>query len=99
MFKFLVRQLLQGKALSVEDMAELLSLKDNRNRVEDYASALHLLARAEVCRMLLKLLLMLMRDTEPTKRPAAQCVQERLATHLHSRRVSPLLAFLHYAHR
>ncbi|KAI0374941.1 hypothetical protein BV20DRAFT_934524 [Pilatotrama ljubarskyi] len=47
-FKFLVRQLLQGKALSVEDMAELLSLKDNYERVEDYATALHLLARAEV---------------------------------------------------
>ncbi|RPD66182.1 hypothetical protein L227DRAFT_539315 [Lentinus tigrinus ALCF2SS1-6] len=46
-FKFFVRRLLQGKALSVEDMAELLSLKDNRNREEDYAAALHLLARAE----------------------------------------------------
>ncbi|EIW51716.1 uncharacterized protein TRAVEDRAFT_136690 [Trametes versicolor FP-101664 SS1] len=46
-FKFLVRQLLQGKALSVEDMAEILSLKDNYERVEDYTTALHLLARAE----------------------------------------------------
>ncbi|CDO69523.1 hypothetical protein BN946_scf184785.g28 [Trametes cinnabarina] len=46
-FKYLVRQLLQGKALSVEDMAEVLSLKDNHNRVEDYTTALHLLARAE----------------------------------------------------
>ena len=94
-----MRQLLQGKALSVEDMAELLSLKDNRNRVEDYASALHLLARAEVCVMPLALLLSLMRDTEPAKRTAAQRIQERLATHLHSRRVSSSLAFLHYIHR
>ncbi|KAI0331109.1 hypothetical protein GY45DRAFT_1322812 [Cubamyces sp. BRFM 1775] len=46
-FKFLVRQLLLGKALSVEDMAEVLSLKDNHGRVEDYTTALHLLARAE----------------------------------------------------
>ncbi|KAI0362165.1 hypothetical protein OH77DRAFT_1515456 [Trametes cingulata] len=46
-FKFLVRQLLQGKALSVEDTAEVLSLKDNYERVEDYVTALHLLARAE----------------------------------------------------
>ncbi|KAH9856929.1 Non-repetitive/WGA-negative nucleoporin C-terminal-domain-containing protein [Lenzites betulinus] len=46
-FKFLVRQLLQGKALSVEDMAEILSLKDNYGKVEDYVTSLHLLARAE----------------------------------------------------
>ncbi|KAJ8487889.1 hypothetical protein ONZ51_g3889 [Trametes cubensis] len=46
-FKFLVRQLLLGKALSVEDMAEVLSLKDNHGRVEDCTTALHLLARAE----------------------------------------------------
>ncbi|KAI0636924.1 Non-repetitive/WGA-negative nucleoporin C-terminal-domain-containing protein [Trametes polyzona] len=46
-FKFFVRQLLQGKALSVEDMAEVLSLKDNYGKVEDYVTALHLLARAE----------------------------------------------------
>ncbi|KAL7283436.1 hypothetical protein ACG7TL_002866 [Trametes sanguinea] len=46
-FKYLVRQLLQGKALSVEDMAEVLCLKDNYERVEDYTTALHLLARAE----------------------------------------------------
>ncbi|KAI0780884.1 Non-repetitive/WGA-negative nucleoporin C-terminal-domain-containing protein [Trametes elegans] len=46
-FKYLVRQLLLGKALSVEDMAELLSLKDNTGRVEDFTTALHLLARAD----------------------------------------------------
>ncbi|KAI0748169.1 Non-repetitive/WGA-negative nucleoporin C-terminal-domain-containing protein [Daedaleopsis nitida] len=46
-FKYLVRQLLQGKALPVEDMADVLSLKDNKNHVEDYATALQLLARAE----------------------------------------------------
>ena len=49
MFKYLVRLLLQGKALSVEDMADVLSLKDNFDHVEDYATALHLLVRAEVC--------------------------------------------------
>lgn len=48
MFKYLVRLLLQGKALSIEDMVDALSLKDNDYRVEDYTTALHLLARAEV---------------------------------------------------
>ncbi|KAH9952015.1 hypothetical protein B0H21DRAFT_800355 [Amylocystis lapponica] len=46
-FKQLVRQLLQGKALSVEDMADVLSLKDNTGSVEDYATALQLLAGAQ----------------------------------------------------
>ncbi|KAH9966798.1 Non-repetitive/WGA-negative nucleoporin C-terminal-domain-containing protein [Russula dissimulans] len=46
-FKQLVRSLLQGKALSVEDMADALSLKDNDTTVSDYATALHLLARAD----------------------------------------------------
>ncbi|KAH9946079.1 uncharacterized protein BXZ73DRAFT_86275 [Epithele typhae] len=46
-FKYLVRLLLQGKALSIEDMADALVLKDNTYHVEDYASALQLLARAE----------------------------------------------------
>ncbi|KAH7921734.1 hypothetical protein BV22DRAFT_1095926 [Leucogyrophana mollusca] len=46
-FKTLVRQVLQGKTLSVEDAVDLLTLKDNEESVEDYATALHLLARAE----------------------------------------------------
>jgi len=46
-FKQLVRSLLQGKALSVEDMADALSLKDNDTTISDYATALHLLARAD----------------------------------------------------
>ncbi|KAI9509614.1 Non-repetitive/WGA-negative nucleoporin C-terminal-domain-containing protein [Russula earlei] len=46
-FKQLVRFLLQGKALSVEDMADALSLKDNDTTIDDYATALHLLARAD----------------------------------------------------
>ncbi|EJF65900.1 hypothetical protein DICSQDRAFT_49916 [Dichomitus squalens LYAD-421 SS1] len=46
-FKHLVRLLLQGKALSVEDMADVLTLKDNYEYVGDYVTALHLLARAE----------------------------------------------------
>ncbi|THH17812.1 hypothetical protein EW146_g3080 [Bondarzewia mesenterica] len=45
-FKQLVRLLLQGKVLSVEDVADILSLKDNTDTTEDYATALHLLARA-----------------------------------------------------
>lgn len=43
-----MRLLLQGKALSVEDVADVLSLKDNDPNVEDYTTALHLLSRAEV---------------------------------------------------
>ena len=47
-FKDLLRQLLQGRALSVEDIVDLLTLKDNTTSVEDYATALHLLARVDV---------------------------------------------------
>jgi nuclear pore complex protein Nup133 len=47
-FKRIVRQLLQGKALSTEDMADVLTLKDNSGSVENYAIALHLLARVKV---------------------------------------------------
>jgi nuclear pore complex protein Nup133 len=50
-FKQLVRSLLQGKALSVEDMADILTLKDNDTTIGDYATALHLLARADVSRL------------------------------------------------
>ncbi|KAI0054126.1 hypothetical protein FA95DRAFT_1530133 [Auriscalpium vulgare] len=46
-FKRLVRALLQGKALSVEDMADVLSLKDNAESPDDFATALHLLAQVE----------------------------------------------------
>jgi nuclear pore complex protein Nup133 len=47
-FKQLVRSLFQGKALSVEDIADALSLKDNDTTISDYATALHLLARGNV---------------------------------------------------
>ncbi|KAH7910183.1 hypothetical protein BJ138DRAFT_1127105, partial [Hygrophoropsis aurantiaca] len=49
LFKTLVRDLLQGKTLQVEDVVDLLTLKDNAEGegVEDYATALNLLARAE----------------------------------------------------
>ena len=50
-FKQLVRSLLQGKALSVEDVADVLSMKDNDTTISDYATALHLLARADVSRL------------------------------------------------
>ncbi|KAF9476583.1 methyltransferase type 11 [Pholiota conissans] len=46
MFKDILRQLLQGKALSVEDAVELLTLKDNSQTVEDFATSLHLLTSA-----------------------------------------------------
>jgi nuclear pore complex protein Nup133 len=47
-FKDLLRQLLQGKALSVEDIIDLLTLKDNTMSVEDYATSLHLLRNVKV---------------------------------------------------
>ncbi|KAF8625778.1 hypothetical protein AX15_005170 [Amanita polypyramis BW_CC] len=46
-FKDNVRQLLQGKMLSAEDLVDVLTLKDNTNSVEDYAIALHVLSRAQ----------------------------------------------------
>ncbi|KAJ6502530.1 hypothetical protein C8R45DRAFT_622368 [Mycena sanguinolenta] len=46
-FKDLVRQLLQGNALSMEDAVDVLTLKDNTTSVEDYTTALHLLARVQ----------------------------------------------------
>ncbi|KAJ7111560.1 hypothetical protein C8R43DRAFT_1091558 [Mycena crocata] len=46
-FKDLVRQLLQGNALSMEDTVDVLTLKDNMTSVEDYTTALHLLARVQ----------------------------------------------------
>jgi nuclear pore complex protein Nup133 len=47
-FKNLIRGLFQGKVLSVEDAVDVLTLKDNTDSVGDYATALHLLARAHV---------------------------------------------------
>ncbi|TFY65035.1 hypothetical protein EVJ58_g2238 [Rhodofomes roseus] len=46
-FRLLVRQLLQGKALSAEDVADVLSLKDNTSSPEGFATALQILARAQ----------------------------------------------------
>lgn len=46
-FKDLVRQLLQGNALSMEDTVDVLTLKDNVTSLEDYTTALHLLARVQ----------------------------------------------------
>ncbi|KAJ3755523.1 hypothetical protein EV360DRAFT_96127 [Lentinula raphanica] len=43
-FRNLVKDLLQGKALSVEDTVDVLMLKDNFETMGDYATALHLLA-------------------------------------------------------
>ncbi|KDR81643.1 hypothetical protein GALMADRAFT_239719 [Galerina marginata CBS 339.88] len=45
-FKDILRQLLQGRALSIEDLVDILSLKDNAESVEDYATSLHLLSSA-----------------------------------------------------
>ncbi|KAG2078254.1 hypothetical protein BDR04DRAFT_1088016 [Suillus decipiens] len=45
--KIFVRQVLQGKALSLEDAVDVLTLQDNEEGTENYATALHLLAHAE----------------------------------------------------
>lgn len=50
--KTFVRQVPQGKALSLEDAVDVLTLQDNVEGVENYATALHLLAQAEVSRVL-----------------------------------------------
>lgn len=47
MLKIFVRQVIQGKVLSVEDVVDILTLQDEEG-VENYATALHLLAHAEV---------------------------------------------------
>lgn len=47
-FKDLLRQLLQGKALSIEDAVDLLTLKDNTESIENYATGLQLLNYAKV---------------------------------------------------
>jgi nuclear pore complex protein Nup133 len=44
----MVHDLLQGKVLSTEDLIDVLTLKNNRETVEDYRTALQLLARIEV---------------------------------------------------
>jgi nuclear pore complex protein Nup133 len=50
MFKQMVKKLLQGKALSVEEAADVLSLKDNEEEgeLEGYVTALRLLVHAKV---------------------------------------------------
>ncbi|KIK57777.1 hypothetical protein GYMLUDRAFT_45965 [Collybiopsis luxurians FD-317 M1] len=47
-FKNLVKDLLQGKVLSIEDTVDVLTLKDNLDTVGDYATALHLLSRCNL---------------------------------------------------
>lgn len=49
-FKQLVKRLLQGKALSVEEAADVLSLKDNEEEgaLDSYVTALRLLINANV---------------------------------------------------
>ena len=49
-FKQLVKRLLQGKALSIEDASDALSLKDNLDErgLEDYVTALSLMVHARV---------------------------------------------------
>ncbi|KAF8910963.1 methyltransferase type 11 [Gymnopilus junonius] len=51
-FRDLLRQLLQGKALSIEDLVELLTLKDNAESVDDFARSLQLLSSLKVCRFI-----------------------------------------------
>jgi nuclear pore complex protein Nup133 len=47
-FKNHARDILQGKVLNVEGLVDVLTLKDNGESMDDYATALQLLARAEV---------------------------------------------------
>jgi len=49
-FKNMVRDLLQGRVLSVEDVVDMLTMKDNENSVDDFETALLLLAEARVTR-------------------------------------------------
>jgi len=46
-FKQLVRQLLQGKSLSDEELVDLLSLKDNDETLDDFYAALHILTKTK----------------------------------------------------
>jgi len=46
-FRQLVRQLLQGKALCDEELVDLLSLKDNDETLDDFYAALHILTKAK----------------------------------------------------
>ncbi|EIW85147.1 hypothetical protein CONPUDRAFT_70040 [Coniophora puteana RWD-64-598 SS2] len=46
-FKALIRLMLQNHALSVEDAVDVLTLKDNSETIEDYATALQLLSRVQ----------------------------------------------------
>lgn len=48
--KIFVSQVLQGKALSLGDAVDVLTLQDNVKGAENFATALHLLAHAEVSR-------------------------------------------------
>ncbi|KAF9265417.1 methyltransferase type 11 [Marasmius fiardii PR-910] len=47
-FKNLVRDLLQGKNLSIEDAVDVLTLKDNKETPQEYATALQLLTRSRL---------------------------------------------------
>lgn len=47
-FKNHVRDILQGKVLNVEGVVDVLTLKGNTDSIDDFATALHLLARAKV---------------------------------------------------
>lgn len=46
-FKQLLRQLLLGKALSDEELVDLLSLKDNDESLDDFYAALHILTKTK----------------------------------------------------
>lgn len=44
-----MKDMLQGKALSVEDTVDILTMKDNEDSLDDFETALLLLAEAKVC--------------------------------------------------
>jgi cAMP phosphodiesterase len=84
--------LLQGKALSIEDAVDVLTLKDNTSTPEDFATALHLLARVQVRQhpKQLTVLYVHVDHLMPEFATNAQvfCFSHRLAPNLPARRVS-----------
>lgn len=72
--------------MSVEDIADALSMKDNDTTIGDYATALHLLARADVSKPQgLRFTYESDRMVETPGRKAASRVQVSLAADLHPR--------------
>lgn len=91
-FRDILRQLLQGKALSIEDIIELLTLKDNTDSVENYATSVHLLQSVTV-RFTLTIRKVSLSHALPESARSAQSfrLQNCVAARVSSRRVSNLI--------